>query len=330
MPDQTEFIEMPSEKAYYLQRIEVLREIEDEVVAWAKKRFWIASLVVAVLALVGGSTLISNLVASRVDEKVQAEISRYEGRLEKLAETTTLASAATSDAQQTAESAESLLLELDEAAQEFENKFSELNSRAQSLREELSSRSTANLSVVEEIRGEVERLTVIIEELASDDDARDQLSVVRKSLDDTAVAISKEKQEAGLARFEIHINSFATGQSVADQLKQDGLSTFFRGGDQFISGQTEYRGIYVGTDVPMDIVRKVIRVGLEQIPELDIILLGDSGLRHNSITLGYKIDDAITELLTDAEFEHILSAETREQFNTRVRELTPLLNPAAP
>lgn len=63
-------IEMPAEKAYYLQKTQVLGDLQKEIVQWAKKRFWIVTAIIIVLGFFGSSLLIRETVRGLVEKEI--------------------------------------------------------------------------------------------------------------------------------------------------------------------------------------------------------------------------------------------------------------------
>jgi len=65
--DLREF-DMPSEKAYYLQRTQVLGEVQAELLAWAKRRFWIVAIVSVCVGWFGLRTIIKDLASDELKD----------------------------------------------------------------------------------------------------------------------------------------------------------------------------------------------------------------------------------------------------------------------
>ncbi len=63
-------ITMPAEKAYYLQRVQVLEELQTDLLKWAKKRFWIITAIVVVFGVLGSGILIRETVRTLVDKQI--------------------------------------------------------------------------------------------------------------------------------------------------------------------------------------------------------------------------------------------------------------------
>lgn len=94
-------IELPAEKAYYIQKMEVAKEIQSELLDWAKRRVWITGAVIAVVGFFGINGLVissvytvlredlrnahvSTVLASEAAEKARKTMANAEQNEEKL------------------------------------------------------------------------------------------------------------------------------------------------------------------------------------------------------------------------------------------------------
>jgi hypothetical protein len=63
-------VEMSAEKAYYLQRTQVLGELQQELLKWAKTRFWVVTAVVVLVGFLGSGLLIRETVRTLVEKQI--------------------------------------------------------------------------------------------------------------------------------------------------------------------------------------------------------------------------------------------------------------------
>lgn len=62
--------EIPPEKLYYLHKIQLLQEVQDELVSWGKRRFWIVALTAVIIGLFGMNLFIKEFVRELVDKEI--------------------------------------------------------------------------------------------------------------------------------------------------------------------------------------------------------------------------------------------------------------------
>ena len=56
------YVSIPADKAYKLQKLELLNELQSELAIWAKKRFWLITIVVGILSIVGINTSVFGII----------------------------------------------------------------------------------------------------------------------------------------------------------------------------------------------------------------------------------------------------------------------------
>ena len=59
---ESELVSVDSEKAYYLQRTQVAEDLKQELASWARRRFTIITVVLAVIGFFGLNNYIENTV----------------------------------------------------------------------------------------------------------------------------------------------------------------------------------------------------------------------------------------------------------------------------
>lgn len=151
--EDQETIQITAEKAYYLQRIEVLSEVKDALIKWAKGRFWALSLIFAAIVFVGGGSLITFLVEARVDSRIRSEIQRYETKLQELREITAVAKSTTEESSAAAKNANSKLKEFENKAKFVDEKYQEVVLKIQSNSENIKEREElANSAILQRIK----------------------------------------------------------------------------------------------------------------------------------------------------------------------------------
>jgi len=321
MESEQNSIQMPADKAYYLQRIEVLKELENELMLWAKKRFWILSIVVAGIALIGGASLITSMIESRVNSKVSTEVLRYETKFDKLREATIASSIATKDAEKTARHIKELLTKLTKTAENFDNNFNELSNRAKILREDLANVSTKNLLVVESVRKDLSNLTTVVAKLSPADNLlRSTVKDIKISLNTSKKEISKATTLAELTKYEVRINTLPGGEKLAKQLTDINISVNYELDGPANESIDDFRTIIVGKNVPIEMAIQVIKIAKKNIPVLSFIVTSDSESRSNRIVIGFEsLED--TEAFTEEDFNFILSSKTKMELFKKIRSL---------
>ena len=118
-------IEMPAEKAYYLQKTQVLDDLQKELIQWAKKRFWIITAIVIVLGFFGSSLLIRETVRGLVEKEIEdankaAIIAR---------ESATRAAIATEEVAKQAQTYAKTVIGLQEKASQVDTQFTSIRQR---------------------------------------------------------------------------------------------------------------------------------------------------------------------------------------------------------
>ncbi len=69
----------PIEDSGDLQRLKMLVQVQDELTAWAKRRFSILVMVIAVLGTFGVTNLLSNIIQTLVSGNVRTSIEKEAG-----------------------------------------------------------------------------------------------------------------------------------------------------------------------------------------------------------------------------------------------------------
>lgn len=67
-----ETVELAPERIYYLQRTQVLLELQTELLSWAKTRFWVVAVVAVVLGFVGMRTIVRDLASDELRNAIRA------------------------------------------------------------------------------------------------------------------------------------------------------------------------------------------------------------------------------------------------------------------
>jgi hypothetical protein len=65
-------VEMPAEKVYHLMKIQVLEETQEELLKWAKRRFWLVTIAAIVLGIVGVRALVRDLISKELSGATKA------------------------------------------------------------------------------------------------------------------------------------------------------------------------------------------------------------------------------------------------------------------
>lgn len=94
--------ELDPEKMYYLQRTQVLHDLQDSLLKWGKGRFWLIAILVSVTGFLGGSALIT----STVNELVMKELAKLNEQTNGAIVAAALANDAASKANYSAKQAE--------------------------------------------------------------------------------------------------------------------------------------------------------------------------------------------------------------------------------
>ena len=105
--------EIPPAEIYELQKLKLIREIEQELRERERKRIWALSLLVAAIAFIGAQVLVAQLVAQRLDDEIKEIDSLKTKAAEIIGETRGAARDATSSAQKASDVARDITIEID-------------------------------------------------------------------------------------------------------------------------------------------------------------------------------------------------------------------------
>ena len=126
-------INIPSEKAYFLQRTQVLYEVQQELLKWAKSKLWLISVFTIIAAFFGIKNITSSAIESQINPqltKAQEQITRAKVESEKSAEliqkSVTLAN-----------QAEKKVSEFSKQIEDLQNTAKEVNNELVSLRSQI-------------------------------------------------------------------------------------------------------------------------------------------------------------------------------------------------
>ena len=194
MPDE-ELMQMPADKAYHLQRTEVLEECKIELVGWAKWRLSFFAALVAVGGAIGLYGGLSSIVKGMVDEDVQPHIVDAQKAI-------MAAQMELDRAQVSAAEAEKVASNMTKQAKELERRLNELQDEAgqlaghltgtnAKLKAELEGRLVELESDLVFVREELKRLGTTIPTIV--DDKRAAARYTRTL--DTALSAEKTKRE---------------------------------------------------------------------------------------------------------------------------------------
>lgn len=213
-------ISIPIEKAYILQKIEVLHEVENDLLIWAKKRFWVISIVSVLIAFFGGSALITNMVKSQVDKRVKEEITKYENKLSKLSDATAVSNATTKRALNAAILAEEELIKFEEKTKTMGTKLASLSISIESEASSLKARTEVSENSL------IKRIMTVEELILKSTDVKnaDEYISAKKTLE-TETAKEKELfNKYSTYRVTINYDSKheLTAQSINDRLAKIG------------------------------------------------------------------------------------------------------------
>ncbi len=143
-------VEIPLEKAYELAKLEVVRDLQNELTDWARRRFWVISIVTAVVGVVGLNALVSITLQNLYADKIQTAI-----------EATTRADIASQDA-------ETALGELGGRLEAIDQELTRLESNSEELVSETEALRTQQQQIAIETRTATDKKLAILERELTD------------------------------------------------------------------------------------------------------------------------------------------------------------------
>lgn len=224
-------VEMPAEQAYFLQRTQVLHEVQGELLAWGKRRFWVISFVVVAVGALGGYAFIKETVRSFVEREV-GKVERETREASKAAvlaqDSAAKARAATEEAAKQAETYGRTVGALQERAKEVDALFLGVRQRVDAESGSLKVRAEKD---VKEISDRLNRLDELVASLAKESQAsRQALDAYRKELAEMKASAQAERGRFAANaeyRVTVYFNDKTKNLSdrVVERLRQAGFKT---------------------------------------------------------------------------------------------------------
>jgi hypothetical protein len=305
-PPSDHMLQLPAEKAYFLQRTQVLLEVQTELLAWAKGRFWVITTVALVVGVLGGSAVIKSLIDSQVNSEINKEVQRLQLKLDELREATTVAKVIIQNASSTASKVDSKL-------SEQEKKSADLEARASSLTKEFSGLTASGFRVSADLRLELNKLSSIVKTLAErqgrvDDVAGRLVSRVDGIQEKLAVSektIAKEQERADLTKYPIRIATLPGFEGLEAALRSKGYSVST---SPTKDSPAERPGIGLSEKLPVELAVDIVRTVRSTWPHLRFVYASDidggtttliGGVREVLERMGYRelSEDEIRQLL---------------------------------
>jgi hypothetical protein len=122
-------IEIPADRAYELEKIAILQELQSDIMTWAKKRFWLLFIAVSVLGIFGFTTLINQTISSRLQPlitRANEEITRAKISAENATETTNSSEKLIKEATEKVNNYSSQVTSMQDTADILSKQFSEI------------------------------------------------------------------------------------------------------------------------------------------------------------------------------------------------------------
>lgn len=170
-------LQISPEHAYYLQRTQALADLQQELLAWGKRRFWIVALATIAIGFVGMRTIVRDLAHDELRAAIRASADA-EASAKAARDATAKAKAGVEDYQNTVEELRVRAGEVDKRYKDLETK---LAARSENVREEarLSGRSTA--LELSKLRAAIGDLLTRVGNVESARDFKSDLAKVRES-----------------------------------------------------------------------------------------------------------------------------------------------------
>lgn len=215
-------IEMPAEKAYYLQKTQVLDDLQKELIQWAKNRFWIVTAIVIVLGYFGFSLLIRETVRGLVEKEITDA-----NRAAIIAkESATRASLATEEVTKQAQTYSKTVIGLQEKANQVDAQFISLRQKFEA--------DSANVKAgaareAKDIATRLARLETLVAEMAKQPQlSQEAVSAYQKEiagLKEAAFAEGKKFGENSAYYVTVYYNekTIALSTKVVEKLSQAGF-----------------------------------------------------------------------------------------------------------
>jgi hypothetical protein len=125
-------IQLAPEQVYYLQRTQVLAEVQEELIKWGKRRFWIVALASLAVGFIGMRTIVRDLASDELRAAIRASADA-DAAATAARDATTKARAGVEDYRKTVEELRGHAVDVDKTYKDFEIK---LGARSENVREE--------------------------------------------------------------------------------------------------------------------------------------------------------------------------------------------------
>lgn len=278
-------ISIPAEKAYYLLRTQVLKDIEHEVMAWAQKRLWLVTLVVVVVGFFGASALITQTISARLDPELRRaseQITRTQIEAENTANIIHKAQGVVDAATKKVSSYSKQLQDLQETSDKLSQQLSALRTQAKG--EATNIRASAELQV-EAMKAQFSELEKLVEALAAESKraTQDLENYKRDIAKLNEVAEAKSQEFSENSKYSISILYGDSKKDTAEKLKvvlaKNGYKVSFQSSKELknianASPETfSTNAIFVGEEA-RSIVKNLIALSKDSVDLNDFVQLG--------------------------------------------------------
>ena len=209
---------VPPERLKELEHLHLLDKVQTELLAWAKKRFWILGILGLFLATIGPTALVSVVIGDRLDSRVANAI-----------EATTQAKSTLKTANESLSKAKSLVSEVEKlrrVAKEVNKEFLSLRAKLEASSANVRDESASRISNLQE---QINKLGIAFSEIAKSDKlAKDAVENLRLALVQTQKAgKEREKEFAANSRFDIEVHfkkaDSVIGKELVSRLRKRGF-----------------------------------------------------------------------------------------------------------
>ena len=207
-------IELPAEKAYFIMKMEVAREIQGELLDWAKRRIWISGAIIAVIGFLGINSLVISSIYTLLREDLQLAH-----------ESTILARETAEDASRYIEKVNALETVASDVGQRFDDILLRFRAEGGNVK-------AGTLVEVDALRRRLEELEGLVASLGSRDNPtrvaeyRDQVETVKNQVASARIAFSENSKYFVVIHFS---PNSATANKLAFEvheiLEQQGFKT---------------------------------------------------------------------------------------------------------
>ena len=306
-------------------------DVRNSVESELKRRYsWLGIIALiftsGVITLIVNSMLIDGRVSLQSAAKVQEMLS---DRLKVAADNTEELNIKAKNAQKDINNKH---IEISKKAKGLEDKINELVHLANDTRKIFSAITEKGFSVSEELNQKLEGLNNIVNELAQQQSKNNKkvaelipkIKNFQESIKSTKQDITKAKDRANLSKYPIRVRNTEGTKNFIKDMNELGfpvIKASFKGSMDKIDKE-KLKGIIISLELPVNLVKTVIRKAKEHLPSIEYILLGDT-----LGASGYTFVGASTEWaskhnkpLTEEEFKSLLNDDRNvDEFHAFIR-----------